>query len=116
MSRKNVLKSYKMLDAADISANASSPETSVINTDKASIHVVWSGSSPVGTLVVQAKNGEFDSWYTLDFGSAISISGSSGEHSIVLNETPFERIKLVYTATSGTGTLNAVITMKTTGA
>ena len=117
MGRKNVVKSFKMLDAVDISSSQTSDATNVINLDTASIHVVWSaGSSPVGTITVEARNGENDSWYELDFGSTISVSGASGDHQIMLNEMPFTDIRILYTATSGSATLTATLTMKTMGA
>jgi hypothetical protein len=116
MGRKSVVPGFKMIDSGNLSGNIVSSIVSVKNLDKASIHLDWSGSSPVGTITVSARNGETDSWYTLDFGSAISISGNSGDHQIVLNELPFTDIRLDYTATSGTGTLDASITAKVLGA
>lgn len=112
MGRKNVVKSYKMIDAGDLSGDITSESTSVINLDKASIHIVWSGSSPSGTINVQAKNGDKGTWRSLDFGTTISVSGNSGEHDIILNELPFDEIRVVYTSTSGTGTVDAVLTAK----
>lgn len=122
MGRKSVLRSYKMFDAADISANATSAATDVTPVDKASIHVRWTGTSPVGTLVVQYRNNNpdfatpTDPWMNLAFSAAITISGNSGEHQIVFNEMPFTDIRLVYTATSGTGVLTATLSMKSVGA
>lgn len=116
MGRKNVLKSFPMFDAVSLGANATSSETSVINLDKASIHIVWTGSSPVGTITAQARNGESDAWYVLDFGAAISVSGSSGEHQLVFNELPFTDIRLLYTRTSGSGSITARLSAKVQGA
>lgn len=117
MGRKNIVKSFKMFDAVELSSSQTSAATNVINLDTASIHLVWSaGSSPVGDITVEARNGEDDSWYELDFGSTISISGASGDHQLMLNEMPFTDIRIVYTRTSGSATLDAVLTMKTTGA
>lgn len=116
MGRKNVVKSYKMIDAGDLSGNITSNTTNVINLDKASIHLVWSGSSPVGVITVEARNGDNDSWYELDFGSAINISGNSGDHQIVFNELPFTSIRVKYAVTSGTGSIDATITAKVVGA
>lgn len=113
--RKNVVKSYDMLSAASMASDQTSAATNVINMDKASIHVSWTGSSPVGTLSVQARNGELDSWYDLDFGGVISVSGASGDHQIILNELPFTDIRLTYTATSGSGSITARISMKQVG-
>jgi hypothetical protein len=115
VARKNTLKAFKMLDAGDVSGNLQSATTNVLNLDKASISVTWTGSSPVGTLEVLARNGEDDAWSALNFGSAISISGNSGDHRILLNEMPFTDIRIDYTATSGTGSLTAIITAKQVG-
>lgn len=116
MSRKSVVPSYKMIDSGNLASNITSSIVSVKNLDKASIHVEWSGAAPVGTLSVEARNGEADNWYALDFGSAISVSGNSGEHQIVFNELPFTDIRLQYSFTSGTGSIDAFITAKVVGA
>lgn len=116
MGRKNVVKSYKMIDQGDISGNVTSEVTNVTNLDKASIRVDWSGTSPVGTLEVQARNGEKESFFAIDMGSTINITGNSGDHQLIFNELPFTDIRLVYTSTSGTGNIDAVITAKVVGA
>lgn len=104
-----------MIDAGSLGSSITSSTVNVINLDKASIHLEWTGSSPVGTITVQARNGEHDAWYALDLGSTISISGASGDHQLVFNELPFTDIRLLYTRTSGSGSLDAVVTMKVVG-
>jgi hypothetical protein len=104
-----------MIDAGDLASDIDSNVTNVMNQDKASIHLSWTGTVPVGVVTVQARNGEKDPWYDLDMGGTISISGASGDHQLVFNELPFTDIKLTYTATSGTGTLDATLTSKVTG-
>jgi len=84
--------------------------------DYGSIYVFWTGSSPVGTLEIQAKNGVNGTYRPLDFGSVISISGASGSHDIILNELPFTHLKLVYTSSSGSGSMTANVTLKSKGA
>lgn len=116
MSRKHVVKSHRMLDAADMSGNLTSEPTNVLQLDKASIYIAWSGSSVSGTIEVQARNGEKAPWYALDFGSAISLATDSGSHVVVLNETPFSDIRIVYTRSAGTGSVDAILTMKSVGA
>lgn len=115
MGRKNVVKSYKMFDAEDISISATSNSTSVINLDKASILISWSGTSPVGEIEVEARNGENADWVTLDIAT-IAVSGNTGNHRILFVELPFTDIRLQYLADSGTGTLTATITAKVVGA
>ena len=117
MARKNIVPAYDML--TDVSPDMSAPITSNIvnvqNMDKGSIHVSWAGAAPVGTVVIQSRNGSDDSWSAVSFGSAISVSGASGDHQIIFNELPWTDIRLVYTPTSGTGTLSAIITLKQVG-
>lgn len=115
MARKNIVPSFKMLDGANASGNLTSEVVNVQNMDKASIHVEWAGTSPVGTITIEARNGSQDPWYELSFGSAISVTGNSGNHQIVLNELPFTDIRLQYTAGSGTGSMDATITLKQVG-
>ena len=120
MGRKNVVKSHSMFDAVDISTNQTSESTNVLNLDKASIQVNWSGTSPVGVLEIEATNQDPENsssvWRSLDLGAVVNISGNTGEHDIILNEIPFWAIRLKYTSTSGTGSLNATLTMKVVGA
>lgn len=116
MGRKSILNSYKMFDNVDISTNQTSNFTSVKNLDKAVIHIVWSGTSPVGTVTVQTRNADTESWKDVDMGGTISVSGNSGSHQLMFNEMPGIDLQLTYTASSGTGNLTASITAKVLGA
>lgn len=117
MGRKNVVKSYPMFNNTDISINQTSPIVNVINLDKASIHVEWTGTTPIGVMTVEARNGKDDTWYDLDFsGQTIDITGNTGDHQILMTELPFTDIRLQYVVTSGTGSLEARISAKVTGA
>lgn len=121
MGRKNVVKTYEIWNGVDLTTDPTSSHTDTINLDKASIFVEWSGSSPSGTLVVQGTNDDpsasaAPTWYEIEMGGTISISGNSGSHSLVFTELPFAAIRLNYTNSSGTGTISATITAKTIGA
>ena len=118
MGRKNVVLSYPMVDATSMAAsfNSPAPYTNTINLDSGSIYVSWTGTSPIGEISVQARNGDNEPWYTLDFNTTMPVTGNSGDMQIVFSEMPFTSIRLVYTRTSGTGTMDAVISAKTEGA
>lgn len=109
-----------MFEDGDLSTDITSNVTNVRNLDKASIRVEWTGT-PVGELKVQALQekenqpiAEAD-WFDLDLGSTITIDNTDTEHQIIFNELPFERIRLQYVSTSGTGVINAKISAKQVG-
>ena len=115
MSRKHVV-SKNILQDADITSVTESDTLNTKQLDYASIHISWSGASPVGEIIVKAKNGENGSFYTVDMGGTIVISGNTGEHTLVFNQIHFSDLKLEYVQTSGTGTITASATLKSTGA
>lgn len=102
-------------------ASTTSAISNVENTDNIGIVLSWSGSSPVGTLTVDCSN-DYDTqspgsahWVSLDFGSAISISGNTGSSIININQLPYTWLRATYTKGSGTGTLVAKLSTKQTG-
>jgi hypothetical protein len=114
MSRKHVIQGFAVLDGAAATSNQTSAETAVDMTDKMSYHVVFSASNS-GTFTVEAKNGDKDSWYALNFGSALTIS-SETDVQIILNECPFTKIRLKWVPSAGSGTMTARVTTKSVGA
>jgi hypothetical protein len=130
VGRKNVVHQYNMLDGqtVNMSSSITSNITNVEQFDKCSIHLTWT-AGPAGTFKLQARNGGNpatpglpkakidDSWYDLDFGSTMSITGTDSEILIQLMELPFTDIRLVYTASSGSASdLKALLSQKVTGA
>jgi len=104
VGRKSVLEPYKIVDAGDMSANVTSPETQVKNLDQITYEVVWSGTSPVGEVTVETQ--VKDVWQAIALPT-ISVSGNSG---ITINSAShFHKLRLVYTATSGIGSLDVSI-------
>ena len=124
MGRRNIIKSYKMLDAVSIGSSQTSDSTNVESMDVASVDVVWSaGSTPVGVITFEATNSDDNtinagnaSWVELSFGAAINISGASGSHHVVFDVLPFRALRVKYTRSSGSATLDCVIHAETRGA
>ncbi len=121
---KRVLFPYPIFNAADISTNQTSEETSVAFMDYGLIDISWTGSSPVGNvnmeflkIAADKSPTRLDQWETINFtgavgGENIAISGASGTHQIQLNKMPSTKVRLKYVATSGTGALTAIISAK----
>lgn len=93
-----------------------------------SIQAEWTGA-PVGTLTIEVSNdivpvapatpsngnpvgpnpaANVVNWSTYT-GSAVVVSGTSGNWMYISQLGPYRWVRLSYTATSGTGTLNAVM-------
>lgn len=131
MARKSVLQQYNMLDGqtVNMSSNITSNITNVEQFDKCSLHLTWT-AGPVGSFTVQARNGGKpaantalpspkidDSWYDLDFGSAMSVTGADSELIIQLLELPFTDIRVKWAASSGSASdLKILLTQKVVGA
>lgn len=115
MGRKSLIEAYKIVSAGSMAGNITSTETICKQVDNVGLLVEWSGTSPVGTITVEVANGD-SGWSALDFGTPISITGNSGNLNININQIPFEKIRTVYTRSSGTGTLNITLAAKVVGA
>jgi hypothetical protein len=116
MGRKSIVKAYKVIDAGDMSATSiTGTVTACTGIDNIGLLVEWSGSTPVGAITVEVQNGT-SGWSALDFGSPIAVSGNTGNLNININQIPFENLRVVYTKSSGTGTLTVTLAAKVVGA
>jgi hypothetical protein len=120
---KSLVRPFKSIADGDMANNIIGKATSLERVDNVMFFIEWTGTAPVGILniqflkIEQATDGSpSDIWSNLSFGGLtgtdISITGNSGSHTIVLTQTPFSKVKPVYTATSGSGTLNITIVAK----
>jgi len=114
MSRKSFIKSFPAFLNDDATTTLTSPESSVLLLDRASYHIRFSTANS-GTFTVQAKNGEEDEFYDLDFGVPLTIT-SETEAVIRLDEMPFTIVRILWEPSSGAGTLTARLTAKSLGA
>lgn len=120
-SRKNTLLKFQTITNGDMSTAAiTSSVTSIQFLDNIGVQVNWTGTAPVGTIAVQVSADyaadEFGNvtnagnWFTLPVSPA--VSGGTGSVYVDLNQMSAPWLRVVYTKTSGTGTLNAFITAK----
>lgn len=90
-----------------------------------SYQAVWSGTSPVGTISIQGSNDyvlsstgavlNAGSWDTLTISylgspvQSVPVTGNTGNGIIDITTTGIYATRLVYTATSGTGSLTVTV-------
>lgn len=129
MSTRSNLKPHQVIEDGDMSAASITSQVTVLQTlTIGSYTYSWSGSTPVGTIAIQASNdyklsstGEVlnaGTWttlyFTLDGASVVNsapVSGNTGTGLIEFSTGAYA-IRTVYTKGSGTGTLQAYIAGK----
>jgi hypothetical protein len=128
MSTRSTLRPYSVITNGAMTGNITSAVTILQSIVGCSYSLSWSGTSPVGTASVQVSNdyslnpnGTVDNtgtWTTIELNVAgtpattIAISGNTGTAFIDIDTIMAYAIRLQFTYTSGTGTLNALINGK----
>lgn len=116
---KNALLPYHLVVAQSMAGDVTSDPTNIQYTDNCCIQANFTGT-PTGVFAVQGSvdHAEYalthevlvtGNWVTITTGSA---SGSAGLVLFDLNQLSFPWVRLIYTRTSGTGTLDAYIGSK----
>lgn len=112
-----IIDPVKIVTVGDMSSSINSIGINVRQFALCSIQAVWTGS-PVGNFTVQTSNdivpisagsdpaSNVVNWTTYT-GSSSAAGGSAGDLMYVLDFSPYAWIRLAYTSTSGTGTLNS---------
>lgn len=122
MASRPLFTPYPVIVNGDMSGNLTSKITQIPNLSLLSYSVVWSGTSPAGTVSVQVSNDYTTdaagtiknpgTWNTLPLDSATPVSGSTGNGFIDIDLNAAFAVRLVYTRISGTGILNVVVNGK----
>lgn len=95
--------------AGDMSADITqSPSTFVGEVEHVAVHAVWTGTSPVGNLIVQGSNDNTNFTQI----STDAVSGNSGSIMKNMPSVGYVFLRVFYDVTSGTGTLNVRISGK----
>jgi len=114
MGRKNVIDGFSSISAGDMSGDITGTVSDVLFTDNIGMQATWSGTAPVGELLVQGSNDGI-TYTDLDFGVPIAVTGTPGNLLININQFPYSKIRVYYDRTSGSGTLNVKLTSKQIG-
>lgn len=123
MAKRALITPHKALDNVDLASNQTqaAPYTTIDNIDKIGVDIVWTGTSPVGEIFVEVayllpNSTIYTTWQALSFGASIAISGNAGNHLLCIQDPPFQKIRLRYAKTSGTGNLTATLFAASKGA
>lgn len=106
-----------------MSADITSAVTILTNVTMVSYEIDWSaGATPVGSIVVEVSNSysidadgsvrNSGSWTQLTLSAATNVSGNTGSGVIQLSDMAVYAVRIRYVRTSGSGTMNALVTAK----
>ncbi len=128
MSSRTTLRPNPVIVAGDMSAaTVTSTATILQSITSLNYAVTWTGTTPIGVLAVQASddyqaNGDHvinaGTWNPVPLNLAgasvmsIPITGNTGKGMIDIDGIAAYAVRLLYTKTSGTGTVAAVVTGK----
>lgn len=122
MSSRPIFTPHSVITNGDMSGNITSQVTIIQNLSMLSYDISWTGTAPVGVMSVQISNTYSQNadgsvrnpgnWTTLVLSSPTPVSGSPGNGFIDIDAIAAYAMRLVYTRTSGTGTMNAIINGK----
>lgn len=99
---------YKIVTDGNMSSNITSSMVDLSKTDGYSVYAKWTGS-PVGVIELRASLDGIN--FVPISGSATNVN-SAGDALWEITTAFYDKIIVVYTATSGTGTLNVQINGK----
>src|ERR1700691_3387351 len=115
MSSRPLAGPYPVITNASMTTSVISTPTIIQNLSMIGYDISWTGT-PTGTFSVQVSNtyavnaaGQVynpGNWTTITLSSPTAAAGTSGNGFIDIDEMSAYAIRLVYTAASGTGTLN----------
>lgn len=107
--RKNIINAHRIIIDGNMASNITSEAVDVSRMDNISVEAIYTGS-PNGTLTLQGSNSK-ENWASVNTSENIAISSASNDIMVFANYA-FKWARVVYTASSGSGTLNCYLTAK----
>lgn len=123
MSSRPIFTPYSVIDNASMATSLTSKVTVIQNLSMLSYDITWTaGSTPIGVMSVQVSNSytqnadgsvrNAGSWTTIALSSPAPVSGNTGNGFIEVDLTGAYAVRLVYTRTSGSGLMTAIVNGK----
>jgi hypothetical protein len=122
MSSRPQAAPFSVITSGNMASDITSRVTIIQKLSMIGYDISWTGTSPVGAMSVQVSNTYAENadgsvknvgnWTTLTLSAPTPVSGNTGNGFIDVDATGAYAMRLVYTATSGTGTMNATMCAK----
>lgn len=122
MASRPLMGPFLVIDDGDMSGDIISLPTIIQNISMLSYDISWAGTAPVGVMSIQVSNSysqnadgtirDGGNWTTVPLSSVPTVSGNTGNGFIDVDALGAYAVRLVYTRTSGTGLMTAIVTAK----
>lgn len=109
--RRNTLPPWPIFNAVSMGASATSEPTDVTYLDNMMLVLDWTGS-PTGIFAVEVCQTKLGIYKPLPLSASIVAAGVADDAQILINQLEAPWMRVVYTRTSGTGTLNGTLSGK----
>lgn len=114
----NVLKPKQIVNAGDMSGDVTSPAIEILNQDNIAIQMNWTGT-PTGTFDVQVSVDHLEDaegnvlnagkWISIPLSPSIAATGSADQALVELSPSAARYLRVVYTRTGSTGSLDMFV-------
>lgn len=116
MALKNIIKPFHLMTDGNMSGNLTSDLVDVSYTDNIGFQLNFTGT-PTGDFSVEGSIDYDDhlqtgNWSELTFSTTPQALGAADTHLLNLNQVPYKKLRVKYTRTSGSGTLNIYVMSK----
>jgi len=118
MAGKKDTNNHQLIVGASMADSFTSSAVMIRWQDNVGLQLKWSGT-PTGVFTVECSNNRYPEtnqagdFYSLTFSPSLDQpAGAAGGYLINLNQVPFSWVRVVYTRSSGTGTLDCWLTSK----
>lgn len=122
MSSRPLVKPFDVIVNGDMSGNITSKVSIIDDLSMISYGVSWAGTTPIGTISVQASNDysqnvdgsvrNAGTWNTLTLSAVPAVTGNTGNGMIDIDSLAGYAVRLVYNFTSGTGLMQVKVACK----
>ena len=106
---KHVFNAYSISDG-DMSGDITGSVLDINEIGCLAVQAVWSGSSPVGNVLVKGSNDGIN--YTPIASGSLAVSGNTGSAVLNVADIGYASLRVDYDNTSGSGTLNVKVNAK----
>lgn len=117
MSSRPLTNPYKVINEVSMATSITSEVSVISNISMLSYSYAWSGSTPVGEIVVEVSDDysinadgserNAGTWNELPLSETCSVSGNTGTGFIDIDQLGAHAIRTRYVRTSGTGAITA---------